>query len=261
MKLLHSPKFIGLSVLSLSVVIAFAFAVIFVLAALAGGDEADLVIGEVSGSPGDTVGIDIIIDTQDIDAAGFALNLAFDGITIPVSTGRAGPQALPTGWTLQVNEAAPGDLRFLALDISGNDVPLSGRLMHADFTISSTASLGPVAITASLIEIITIDGDLIPVNISSGVVNVVAPLSLNSVVILSLPPEFDSAVVTPRTITGFAIIQPLTVIATLTDGSFLDITSRIIWVSTNPAVATVSSTGVVSFVSPGDASIEGTVGP
>ena len=52
----------------------------------------------------------------------------------------------------------------------------------------------------------------------------------------------------------------LTATATLSDGSTADITSSVVWASSAPTIASVSSSGVVAAVATGTAQITATIG-
>ena len=56
--------------------------------------------------------------------------------------------ALPTGWLFVANSPAPGDLRFVSIDMSGGSQPLNGPIFTATFAIDATAPAGTVPITA-----------------------------------------------------------------------------------------------------------------
>ena len=77
----------------------------------AGGKTVDVLIGDATGVPGETVGRDILVDSQGQLSRGFQVNLAFDGVVLPVAVGVAGSTALPVDWTLTTNLAAPGRLQ------------------------------------------------------------------------------------------------------------------------------------------------------
>ena len=52
----------------------------------------------------------------------------------------------------------------------------------------------------------------------------------------------------------------LTATATLSDGTTADVTGSAVWSSSNPTIASISSSGVVAAVAPGTAQITATVG-
>src|SRR5205814_4436884 len=53
--------------------------------------------------------------------------------------------------------------------------------------------------------------------------------------------------------------QPFTATGTFSDGSSNDVTSQVTWASATPAVATISTTGQASGVSPGTSVISATL--
>ena len=73
-----------------------------------------------------------------------------------------------------------------------------------------------------------------------------SPTSITSITVSGLPPAAGAS-------------SQLVATAQLSDGTTRDVTSTATWLSTNTAVATVSSTGVVTGVAAGTASITATV--
>jgi uncharacterized protein YjdB len=74
-----------------------------------------------------------------------------------------------------------------------------------------------------------------------------SPTATTSITVTGMPPTVGAS-------------SQLTATAMLSDGETEDITSTATWLSSNPSVATVSASGVVTGVSAGTASIDATVG-
>ena len=72
----------------------------------------DVVVGDVAGVRGESVNINIVIDSQGQLVRGFQVNLTFDGTALPNAVGSAGSASLPNDWIFITNLAGPGDLRF-----------------------------------------------------------------------------------------------------------------------------------------------------
>jgi len=227
------------------------------------GRTADVVVGDAVGAPGETVQVPILVDSQGQLIESFQVNLAYDGVALLTPVGSAGSVPLPAAWVLTINEAASGDFRFLAIDISGTGAIITGDVIKVQFDIAPAASPGPIALSTSLVELSAMDADLLPVNVVDGTVTVTETgLAVNSVVILGLPSEIISVEVTPRTVKGaIGTVQQLTATATLNDGSQQDITGNIIWTSSNPAIATVTVGGKVTIVGVGNTTITGVFTP
>ena len=243
-------------------------AIVGVFAQTGTPQPADIVIGSASGVPGQTVSIPIVINTQAQLANAFDLNLAFDGATFPGSTGVTGSEPLPVSWLFTANEAAAGDLRYLGAGFTpiAGDV-LAGEILRAEIRIALGALPGTYPITASLARISNaLDGDL-PVIVADGAITVLdLNLRLNTVTMIVLPSPalevFDRLEARPRDFTAeVGSTVQLSGWRILSDGSEVDITADVIWISLNPAVATVTETGLVVFVSEGTVGIAGGYAP
>jgi hypothetical protein len=62
---------------------------------------------------------------------------------------------------------------------------------------------------------------------------------------------FSAQILAPTTTVAVGSTEQLNVLATYNDGTFQDLTSKVTWASSNPAAATVSSSGLVSAVGAG----------
>lgn len=218
----------------------------------------EILIGDVSGIPGQSgVKVDVIVNTQGQLVTGVNINLGFDGAVLPGATAIAGP-AHPGGWSFAENLAGPGDHRVVMLDLSGNGAAINGVLYTVLFDIDSEAPPGGVAINADLADIP--DGE--PITTVPGVVNVVAVVTSNSVSVLGLSLLIVSLAVTPLTVKDtVGTTQQLTAIATLEEGSTVDMTAFVGWNSSNGAVVTVDTNGLATITGAGNAVITATISP
>ena len=239
----------------------FTLAAIFILLAAfvavglllaAGGKTVDLVIGDASGPSGGSADLTVIVDTQDQLARGFQINFAYDGVAFPVVVASPVTGALPASWIFTPSQAAPGDFRVIAVNLSLEDVALAGPTFVLTFDIAPGTAPGPYAISTSLVSIFDTETDPFPVSIRDGTINVL-DLIPNAVVGLVLPPGIDNVDITPRALVGFPGDEfQLTVTETLSDLSQRDITGDFECTSSDEAVATVTAGLLVTLVSAGD---------
>ncbi len=105
-----------------------------------------MVVGSATGAPGEQVTLGISLDTAGTPVRSVLVNLATDGATL---TSAVGSQAagLPPTWLFASNSPAPGDLRFVSIDLSGGSQPLNGQIFTATFAIDANAPAGIVPIT------------------------------------------------------------------------------------------------------------------
>ena len=132
---------------------------------------ATMVVGTASGAAGEQVTLNISLDTRGATAQSARLNLAFDGATLTGATGGTGA-ALPAAWHVSSHSPAPGDLRFLMLDLTGQGQPLNGPILTATFTIDPGAPAGDVPVTAVLVEVRDHLGTALSVAVTNGAVTV-----------------------------------------------------------------------------------------
>jgi len=130
-----------------------------------------MVIGTASGAAGDQVTLKISLDTTGTTAQSAQLNLAFNGATLTSATGGTGA-ALPAAWHLASHSPAPGQLRLLTLDLTGQGQPLNGPIFTATFTIDPGAPAGDMPVTAVLVEVHDDLGAALSVAVTNGVVTV-----------------------------------------------------------------------------------------
>ena len=240
---------------SVLVVLALAMVVGGLILAGESVPTTDILIGDVSGVAGQTVSVDVAVNTQGQEILGASINLTFDGVVLPGAVAVPGP-ALPAGWTFIENLAGPGDHRIAIADPNALGNVLEGVLYTVSFTVATDAPLGTVPITAGLVNIP--NGGVIKV--VPGELSVVGQVISNAVITMGLAAMIDSLDVTPRTFKGpGGTTQQFTAIANLDDGTVVNVTNMAAWASTNQAVATVSATGVGTIMGPGNASITATI--
>jgi hypothetical protein len=221
------------------------------------GREADLVLGDVVGARGQTVGVDVVANTQGGVAKAIQVNFAFDGAVLVNPVGLAGSNPLPG--SLVCNSPAPGSLNCLALDLAGVGIPLEGDVMRVEFDVAGDAPFGPHVVSTSLVDIQG-ENDILPVTVVNGLVTVV-DLFLNSVIIIGLPPELTDPHVEPRHVKGaIGTVVQLTGLA-LEDGVEVDITANVTWLSGGATVVAVTPSGEVTIVGSGNASVSGIFTP
>lgn len=133
---------------------------------------ATLTIASVSGLPGQQVQVPVSVDTGGVAISGLQVNLGYDGATLTSPVGSAGPM-LPESWTFQSNSPSPGDMRFLAIDLSGEAQALSGVVFTVAFTISADATAGDVPVDVALVTMHDGSGVALDVTANSGIVTVV----------------------------------------------------------------------------------------
>ena len=80
------------------------------------------------------------------------MNLAYDGNTLTGPTGTPGVE-LPTNWIFAANSPAPGQLRLLAVDLTGEGQTFGSAVFMATFTIDADALAGDVAVPVALQEV------------------------------------------------------------------------------------------------------------
>lgn len=212
-----------------------------------------ILIPDVYGAPGELVDLPISFNTQDQDVRLIEFEMAFNGLVFPISTGTTGAAAFPTGWIFQAFEAAPGDLRFIATDLSGDSaISLEGHIFSAQLQIGTDAPPGVYAITTGLVVVATAPEAHLPVSVRAGSVTVV-DLRPNTVVGHVLPARPLGIAITPAVLTGQpGETQQMEARLIRSDFSEELLTpDKVAWTSSDPTVATVSSTGMVTFVKPG----------
>ena len=133
--------------------------------------DATMVIGTASGAAGEQVTLEIFLDTMGTTALSAQLILAFDGATLTSATGGPGA-ALPAAWLLASHSPAPGELRYLTLDLAGEGQPLNGPIFTATFTIDAGAPAGDVPVTAVLADVRDESAAALIVAVTNGVVTV-----------------------------------------------------------------------------------------
>ena len=131
----------------------------------------DVVVGDVAGVRGESVSINIVIDSQGQLVRGFQVNLTFDGTALPNAIGSA--VSLPKDWIFANNLAGPGDLRFLGISSTDTGAVLSGDVLSAQFDIPAETAFGPITISTSLVDILHTIGAPLPVNVVKGSVIVI----------------------------------------------------------------------------------------
>ena len=105
-----------------------------------------MVVGSATGAPGEQVTLDVSVDTAGTPVRSVQVNLATDGATLTSAVGGQGA-ALPPTWLFASNSPAPGDLRFVSIDLSGGSQPLNGQIFTATVAIDANAPAGNVPIT------------------------------------------------------------------------------------------------------------------
>ena len=133
--------------------------------------DATMVIGTASGAAGEQVTLEIFLDTTGTTVLSAQLILAFDGATLTSATGGPGA-ALPAAWLLASHSPAPGELRYLTLDLAGEGQPLNGPIFTATFTIDAGAPTGDVPVTALLADVRDESAAALSVAVTNGVVTV-----------------------------------------------------------------------------------------
>ena len=127
-----------------------------------------MVVGSVTGAPGEQVTLGISLDTAGTPVRSVQVNLATDGATLTSAVGGQGA-ALPPTWLFVSNSPAPGDLRFVSIDLSGGSQPLNGQIFTANFAIDANAPTGNVPIT--VVEVVSDASALaITVTVTNGAV-------------------------------------------------------------------------------------------
>ena len=129
---------------------------------------------------------------------------------------------------------------------STEDVTLTGIWNSSIPAVASVSTIGLATGVAPGSASITVS--------ESGITS--PPLTLT----VSLPdtsPTISSIAISRSVITALAVgsTQQFTATALYTDGKIVDVTAQATWASSNPSIATVSSTGLATGVSPGKASI------
>lgn len=133
--------------------------------------SATMVVGNATGAPGEQVTLDISLDTAGTPVRAVQLNLAFDGATLTSAVGGQSA-ALPPSWLFVSNSPAPGDLRFVSIDLSGGSQPLNGPIFTATFAIDANAPAGNVPI--EVVEYVS-DGSALAITVvTNGAVNITA---------------------------------------------------------------------------------------
>ena len=113
---------------------------------------AKLTVGAAGGAPGDEVTLPIVLNTGGRTIQGVRVNLAYDGKTLIGPMGTAGLD-LPATWIFASHSPAPGELRFLAIDPTGDGQPFNGPIFTTTFTVDARASVGEVPVTVVLQEV------------------------------------------------------------------------------------------------------------
>ncbi len=127
-----------------------------------------MVVGSATGAPGEQVTLGISLDTAGTPVRSVQVNLAFDGTTLTRAVGGQSA-ALPPTWLFASNSPAPGDLRFVSIDLSGGSQPLNGPIFTATFAIDANAPAGNVPIT--VVENVSDESSLaITVTVTNGAV-------------------------------------------------------------------------------------------
>ena len=139
---------------------------------------ARFVIGTAVGAAGEQVTLNISLDTMGTAAQSIQLNLAFDGATLTSATGAPGT-ALPAAWLLASHSPAPGELRYVALDLAGESQAFNGLVFTATFTIDAGAPPGDVTVTAALADVRDESVAALSVAVINGEVSVCQPGDAN----------------------------------------------------------------------------------
>ena len=128
-----------------------------------------MVVGSATGAPGEQVTLKISLDTAGTPVRAVQVNLATDGATLTSAVGGQGA-ALPPSWLFASNSPAPGDLRFVSLDLSGGSQPLNGQIFTATVAIDANAPAGNVPITVELVDVSDASALAITVTVTNGAV-------------------------------------------------------------------------------------------
>lgn len=134
--------------------------------------QATLEVGTASGAPGEQVTLPINVRTGGAVVRGMRVNLLFDGNALTSPEGSAGVD-LPPGWTFASFSPAPGELRLLAINSTGQ--PFSGVVFTATFTVDDAAAAGEVAVTVALEEVRDDANLALSLGVADGMVTVRSP--------------------------------------------------------------------------------------
>jgi hypothetical protein len=205
-------------------------------------DPIELTAGTVTGNPGDTVEVPITL-TSSGKVAGGQYDLSIDLSLLTYKQTVAGDD-ISTSFRMLSNQLESGDIRVMHLRLArANRIP-AGTVVIAvmQFEVAAGASPG-AACALELTGVKYHDGDriVLPVTANNGQFSVPAEAIGVTGVILNK---------TTDTIIP-SLSDQLTVAITPANATNQDVT----WESDNEAVATVSSTGLVTAVAPGTANI------
>ena len=98
--------------------------------------DAKIQINNASGNPGDSVTVNVSMDTQGAGARSFLGVVTYDDGLLKNATIVKGA-GTPSGWVFSSNVVGGGELRFFSSDFSGDGGPLSGVVAELTFTIDS----------------------------------------------------------------------------------------------------------------------------
>ena len=130
-------------------------------------------IGSDNSPRNNTVSIPVMLEAPALGAqiSAFEMRFTYNGTAIPVGVVQAGA-SLPTGWFFSQNQPTPGDLRVIALDLSGNGTEFSGEIVRLVLTVAANASLGITPISVGLSDFRLPGGALLPTIGIDGLINI-----------------------------------------------------------------------------------------
>ena len=212
------------------------------------GSSVDIT-GTVAWSSSDTTVA--TINSQGVALAANTVGATSTSTIKAISGGISGTATLTiaTVQSITVSPAIPG------VDLVGSTQPFSATGHFSNGDVQVLTSL--VTWNTSNQAIATISPAGVATGVGSGTAQITATLgSVSSLPVnLTVRSLQSIAVTSPATSLDAGASQQFTATGTLSDASSLDLTSKVTWVSLNPAVVAIDANGVASALSPGSTSI------
>jgi len=193
-----------------------------------------------------------------VNSSGLAVGL-FQGVsTIQVSSG-----SVSTTTNLNVGSAG---LVSITVTPASATIPLGSTQQYqaiGTYSDGSTQNVsGLVSWSAVSTSVATISGTGLALGVSQGSTTITANFeSISITVQLAVgPPSLLSLAITPNGSMFTGAARQLTATGNYTDGSTQNLTSSSLWTSSNPGVLSVSSSGLATTASVGEATITATTG-
>src|SRR5580700_9135249 len=133
---------------------------------------------------------------------------------------------------------------------AGTDDEVTGVDIDSNHAIYATATTGDGSFFGNTIPATTINGFQTTCT-SCATPGAELPDATIFALTSAASATFSAQILAPTTTLAAGSTEQLSVLATYNDGTFQDLTSKVTWASSNPAAATVSSSGLVSAVGAG----------